>query len=104
MALRVPRLRSKWFGTFTGQTSVHWLQAVHFTASTKRGWRLIVAMKLPGFPFRSVSSDRVSISTFKLRAHSTSFGETIHVAQSPVGNVLSRWDIIPPIEAALSIK
>ena len=49
-------------------------------------------------------SARVMISTFLLRAHSTSFGDRVHMAQSPVGKVLSSWAIRPPMAGDDSSK
>jgi hypothetical protein len=39
-----------------------------------------------------------------LRAHSTSFGERMHIEQSPVGKVLSSWAIFPPIAGEESTR
>jgi len=64
----------------------------------------MVALKFPGFPSSFSSFARVRISTLRFRAHSTSFGETMQVAQSPVGKVLSRWAIIPPMAAEFSTR
>ena len=50
------------------------------------------------------SAERVRISILILRAHSTSLGETMQVAQSPVGKVLSRWAIMPPMAASRSTR
>jgi hypothetical protein len=35
---------------------------------------------------------------FRWRPAATIFGEIMHIAQSPVGKVLSSEDIVPPIE------
>ena len=41
---------------------------------------------------------------FGCRAHSTSFGETMHMEQSLVGKVLSSWVMAPPMEGRRSTR
>jgi len=60
--------------------------------------------KLPALPLISPISLRVFSSMFKCRPTSTSFGEIIHMAQSLVGNVLSNWDMAPPMEDPFSTR
>ena len=41
---------------------------------------------------------------FRWRPAETIFGEIMHIAQSPVGKVLSSEDIVPPIEDSLCTR
>ena len=61
-------------------------------------------MKFPALPLRSRSFALVIISMFGDRPASTSFGASIHMEQSLVGNVLSSCAITPPIEAFFSTR
>ena len=104
IALRVPSPASNALGISMGHTSEQSLHIVHLSMSTKRGrWRT-VTLKLPMSPSTFNTSDMVSTSMLMSRMHSTSFGEMMHVAQSPVGKVLSRRDMVPPTAGFSSIK
>ena len=56
-------------------------------------------LEAPGWPETLWMSASVMISIFLFRAHSTNLGERMHIAQSPVGKVLSSWAIRPPMAA-----
>ena len=97
MAFRTESPWSYSFETSMGQTFVHSPQLVHFERSTYRGSERIFALKLPGSPSNAMISVPVFSSIFKCRPTSTSLGEMTHMAQSLVGNVLSNWDMRPPM-------
>src|SRR4030042_6930155 len=90
-----PMLNS--LGTPTGQAAVQAPQPVHLAGSMKRGCCSTVTVKLPGSPAMAVTSDRVLISMFRWRPHSTNLGEMMHMEQSLVGKVLSDWAITAPM-------
>ena len=103
ITLRVPMPASNRLGISTGQTAVQSPQAVHLSTSTKRRRRRTVALKLPASPSSAITSAMVNTSTLSSRMHSTSLGEMMQVAQSPVGKVLSSRAMPPPTEGLCSI-
>ena len=87
-----------------GQFDTQVPQPVHFASSTKRGRRLTVTVKSPGWPWTRATSLKVRISMSRCRPISTSRGAMVHMAQSLVGKVLSSWDMTPPMAGLRSAK
>jgi hypothetical protein len=88
----------------TGQFSTQLPQPVQMSVLTLRARLFTLTLNFPAEPSTDSMSAYVSISIFKCRPTSTSLGEIIHMAQSLVGNVLSSWDMTPPMEGDFSIR
>ena len=79
-------------------------QPVQMSVLTLRARFLILTLKSPAEPSMDSISAYVMISILRCRPTSTSLGEIIHMVQSLVGNVLSSWDITPPMAAFFSTR
>ena len=103
MALRVfrPRLNS-FRGFLEGHFSWQMPQPVHLSMLTYRAFLRISTVKLPTKPETFSTSEYVWMVMFSWDAASTILGVRIQAEQSRVGNVLSSWDILPPMEGVFS--
>ena len=75
-----------------------------FVGDDAAGRRWTSTLKAPASPSSDMTSDIVRTSMLWSRMHCTSLGEMMHVAQSPVGKVLSRRAMLPPIVGLSSTR
>src|SRR4030042_863274 len=80
-----------------GQCSAHTPQPVHLSSRMYLECFVIVTLKSPAFPSTFLSSAWVRRVMFSCLPVATSFGDTMHIAQSLVGKVLSSCAIVPPL-------
>ena len=109
MAFRLTKPCWNSLGISTGQTWTHSPQLVHFSGSTYRGSLFTVTLKSPASPSTFSISAESNISTLGYppspnRRQPLSLGEIIHIRQSWVGNIVSNWDITPPMPGFLSTR
>ena len=100
IALRWPSCWSNSLGTFLGHFASQSPHPVHFVGSTYRGAILTLTVKSPAWPETDVTSASVWILMLRCRPTSTILGEIMHMAQSPVGKVLSSITMVPPTEVS----
>src|SRR3989337_2092329 len=91
------------FGVLAGQASVHRLQPMHASV-TYRGFVRTVRVNFPGVRTASLTSAYVRRSTFGWLNTSFILGDRVHIAQSRVGNVLSKRAMFPPIVGPFSMR
>ena len=77
---------------------------MHLSSMMYLGLVVSVTLKSPASPLIPSISVYVRTSIFGCRPTSTSLGESIHIEQSLVGNVLSSWAMWPPMLGPFSTK
>src|SRR3970040_2249490 len=96
-----------WFegsGTWTGQYSKQVVQPVQMSSLMYLGFLFSVTLKSPASPSTRRTSVLVRISTLGCLLHSMSLGDSMHIEQSLVGNVLSSCDILPPMAGVFAFR
>src|SRR4030042_2692628 len=99
-----PNPRSNSLSILTGQTSAHRPHPTHLSSCTYLALRLTLTSKLPMNPLTSSTSEYESNVMFGFLESSTILGASMHIAQSPVGKVLSSCAMTPPMLGCFSTR